>query len=212
VDLTAPDQTGVYNEGWVLRNSSDVLFGVGSDGSTPLWVRIQVSQKTQIAYELISILCAADWRSTGYGKLDCPSPGIDTARGFVMLQPNPILEDGTTSDKPAIITYPGQTSNGVISGRYPALRIKDGDHFISQIGCLYESTTCNVRFYLNYSADSGSVQNLGKWAETYSRHGRKIDVDLSPLAGKSVELILTVTNNGISGNDWAYWLMPAVYR
>jgi hypothetical protein len=212
VDLTAPDQTGVYSEGWVMRNSSGILFGVGSNGSTPLWVRIQVNEKTQIAYEFISILCAANWVSTDYGTLDCPSSGIDTARGFVTVQPNPILEDGTISDKPAIITFPSQTSNGVISGTYPAFKIKDGDHFITEIGCLYECTTCNVKFYLNYIIDSGSLENLGKWTVTYSRHGRKIDIDLSPLAGESVELILTVTNNGTSGDDWAYWLMPAVYR
>lgn len=212
VNLAAPDQAGAYNEGWLLRNSSGVLFGVDSDGGTPLWVRIEVNQKTQITFEFVSILCAADWRSTGFGKLACPSPGIDTTRGFVAVQPDPILEDGTTSNKPAVITYPSQTANGEISGRYPALKIRDGDHFIAVIGCIYESTTCNVRFYLNYSADSGSVKNLGTWAVLYNRHSRKIDVDLSPLAGKSVELILTVTNNGTSGEDWAYWLMPAVYR
>jgi hypothetical protein len=212
VDLTAPDQTGVYSEGWVIRNSSGILFGVGSDGSVPLWVKIQVNEKTKVAYELVSILCAANWISTDYGSLDCPSSGVDTTQGFVTVQPNPILENGETSDKPAIITYPSQSTNGVISGTYPAFNIKDGDHFITQIGCLYDCTTCNVKFYLNYSVDSGSVENLGKWTVTYSRHSRKIDIDLSSLAGESVELILTVSNNGTSGDDWAYWLMPAVYR
>ncbi len=34
----------------------------------------------------------------------------------------------------------------------------------------------------------------------------------TPLAGKSVEFILTVLNNGDSQDDWVFWLRPSILR
>jgi len=37
-----------------------------------------------------------------------------------------------------------------------------------------------------------------------------LDVDLSSLAGKSVEFVLAVLANGPSFQDWAFWLAPRI--
>ncbi len=212
MDLLAASAPGVYTGYWQLRNASGVLFGTGSDANLPFWVKIKVGQQLQVAYEFVSILCAANWNTSDTGQLGCPSPGYDTVNGFVYIEPEPILENGATAAQPAIITYPSQDSGGTISGVYPAFNVMDGDRFNTTIGCLFESFSCNVVFMLNYSVDGGPVQNLGTWAETYTKHNRALDIDLSPLAGKSVQFILTVINNGSPSDNWAFWLFPAIYR
>jgi hypothetical protein len=44
VDMIAPLQAGKYQGNWKLRNASNVLFGIGPDGSAPFWVRIIVAE------------------------------------------------------------------------------------------------------------------------------------------------------------------------
>jgi hypothetical protein len=212
VDLIAAATPGVYTGYWQLRNASGVLFGTGSNANSPFWVKIKVGQKIRIVYEFVSILCAADWSTSSSGLISCPSQGYDTLNGFVLVEPQPILENGVTADEPAIITYPSQSSGGSISGKYPAFQVQNGDSFRTAIGCLYDTFNCNVLFMLNYRANGGPVQNIGTWSETYTNHFRTLDIDLSPLAGRSVEFILTVINNGGSTDNWAFWLMPAIYR
>ncbi len=212
VDLLAADTPGSYTGYWQLRSDSGVLFGTGSDARSPFWVKIKVGQQLKIAYEFVSILCAASWSTTTISNLACPTSNEDILNGFVIVQPDPVLENGETSTNPAIITYPSQGPGGMIAGRYPAFTIRNGDHFKTAIGCLYQSVDCSVVFLLNYSANGGPVQTLGSWSMAYSHQFHSLDIDLSALAGKSVEFILTVANNGSSLDNWAYWLMPAIYR
>jgi len=42
VDMTAPTAPGIYSGYWMLRNSTGELFGIGPNGNSPFWVRIQV--------------------------------------------------------------------------------------------------------------------------------------------------------------------------
>jgi len=44
VDMIAPSRPGKYQGNWKLRNASNVLFGIGPNGSAPFWVRIVVVQ------------------------------------------------------------------------------------------------------------------------------------------------------------------------
>lgn len=43
VDMVAPSAPGKYQGNWKLRNASNVLFGLGPNGSAPFWVRIVVA-------------------------------------------------------------------------------------------------------------------------------------------------------------------------
>ena len=56
------------------------------------------------------------------------------------------------------------------------------------------------------------MRNLDTWNEVYDGDFTRVDIDLSPLAGKSVEFILTVLNNGDNQEDWVFWLRPAILR
>ncbi len=42
VDMTAPGSRGTYQSNWKLRNAAGLLFGIGPNGESPFWVRIQV--------------------------------------------------------------------------------------------------------------------------------------------------------------------------
>jgi hypothetical protein len=214
IDLTAPLTNGTHKGNWILRNSSGVLFGLGDDGESPFWVQIVVgptpTPKPEIVYNFVTNYCSASWVS-GAGVLPCPGAEGD-ANGFVIKKDNPKLENGTTDDEPALFTNPQMVNNGVISGRYPAFDVLEGDHFKTVIGCLYGAAACDVKFQITYHANGGSLQLLDQWTETYDGTIRKIDIDLGDngLAGKSVEFSLVVQANGPSDQDWAFWLLPRI--
>ncbi len=42
VDMTAPFDQGTYQGNWKLRNANQELFGIGPNGNSAFWVRIQV--------------------------------------------------------------------------------------------------------------------------------------------------------------------------
>lgn len=42
VDMVAPTVPGLYSGYWMLRSASGDLFGIGPNGNSPVWVRIQV--------------------------------------------------------------------------------------------------------------------------------------------------------------------------
>ena len=44
IDMVAPMDPGTYRGNWKLRNGSNVLFGIGPNGSSPFWVQIVVIQ------------------------------------------------------------------------------------------------------------------------------------------------------------------------
>src|SRR5574340_37191 len=46
VDMVAPDEPGLYSGFWMLRSDTGELFGIGPNGNSPFWVRIQVMAVT----------------------------------------------------------------------------------------------------------------------------------------------------------------------
>ena len=210
VDLTAPNEGGIFKGNWKLRSDSGVLFGVGSSGSVAFYVEIKTpGVGDTIAYDFVANYCSAEWRSAA-GVLPCP--GSLSNDGFVAKIDEPKLEDGRTENEPALLTFPQWDNNGVITGKFPAVNVQAGDQFKAIIGCLHNSTDCNVDFQLNYRADGGALQNLNTWLETYDDSIRVLEVDLSFLAGKSVEFVLAVVANGSPEDDAAFWLAPHIRR
>jgi hypothetical protein len=211
VQLKAPLQTGDYTGYWQLRNADNVNFGIGSNAQQAFWVKIRVLQPTEMVFNLSENYCSAEWRNR-VEEVDCPGQTSDVENGFVLVQTEPLLENGTKENEPAIVLRPDQSDGGMIQGRFPAFKVQAGDRFRTAIGCMGNSSGCSVVFQLNYRADGGSVQNLGNWTEVFDKSINKLDIDLSPLSGKSVEFILTVYNNGNSTDDNVFWLLPRIMR
>ena len=211
VDLTAPNEGGTFRGNWKLRSDSGILFGVGGSGDVAFYVEIVAPGEGEtVAYDFVANYCSAEWRSAA-GVLPCPGSTGDSD-GFVITISAPKLEDNRTENEPALETHPQWINNGVITGKYPPFDVEAGDRFRTIIGCLFDAALCNVKFQFNYRVDGGSLQTLGSWTETADGSIRILDIDLSSLAGQSVEFVLAVQANGSSGQDWAFWLAPHIRR
>ena len=212
VSLTAPNSDGTHRGNWKLRNANGVVFGLGAGGDVPFFVQIVVgatpTPRPGVAYDFIEKYCDAVW-SSGAGDLPCPGSDTDP-EGFVIKLDSPKLEDGRTENEPALFTHPEWINNGVISGQFPEFEIQPGDEFHAVIGCLFNGLACDVRMQLNYREDGGPLQNIIQWDEVYDGEFSSVEVDLSSIEGKTVELILAVISNGPSNQDWAFWLAPRI--
>jgi Ig-like domain from next to BRCA1 gene len=209
VNLVAPDTTGTYQGYWMLRDA-DGRFGIGADGETAFWVKIRVKEVTSgQVYNFATNYCSADWESDA-GSLSCPGETSDKD-GFVVYLSDPNLESRHENEA-TIWTNPEMTNDGWITGSYPGIKIKDGDHFIADIGCLADHPKCDVIFQLNYRTSGPTVKSLGEWHEIYDGKTTRVDVDLSDLDGEKVEFVLTVLANGSYKDDAAFWLMPQISR
>jgi hypothetical protein len=212
IKLVAPKNTGSYTGYYQIRDPNGVKFGTGTDGKTMFYVKITVANQSLGDLHLSTQLCSAVWK-TPAGATACPSNSYDFSKGSVMVVAKPKLEGGYTDDEPAIVMVPSDGAGGEISGRFPGLVIKSGDHFTALTGLMDGYTKGNVMFMLNYSADGAADQNLKTWSKTYDSKFVRIDIDLSSLAGKNVQFVLKVLNNdGSSTDDVAFWLIPQIVR
>lgn len=208
VTFKAPSSEGTYRSRWKLQNTSYSWFGIGANNAT-IYTEIKVKQGAVAnGVDFAAQMCAAVWTS-GAGTLACPGSDGD-AKGFVLRLSNPVLESGTADNEPALLTVPQAVSDGVIRGKFPGYTVKDGDMFKAVIGCAYKAEQCDVKFQLDYQIGSDSIQTLATWSEKYDGSFNSISVDLSSLAGKQVNFILTVFANGVMQQDRAQWLAPRI--
>jgi hypothetical protein len=214
VPMTAPNVVGTYQGYWKLHNATGVSFGVGSTYNNPFWVLIKVTTSTGgggtgTVYDFVANACSATWTS-GSGALPCPGTDND-ARGFVLKPTAPKLEDGTTG-QPGLLTAPQNVNDGFIQGIYPAFTVQSGDKFQSIINCEYGATSCYVTFRLDYQIDNNPIQNFWTFREKYDNLYYRVNIDLTPLAGKNVKFILTVLAYGSPTGDRAVWAAPIIAR
>ncbi len=143
-------------------------------------------------------------------------PGADGSEtGFVYTNYNLKMEDGSVDSRNSLLMVPKNIVDGMIQGRYPAVAVHTGDHFMATIGCEFDAVECYTRFILDYQiGDGSSVQNLISYTERYEGMIRNIDIDLSALAGQNVNFILKIqAENGTSGAvDRAVWIAPRIVR
>lgn len=209
VNLTAPVRGGPYKGFWKLRNTSNVLFGIGNNADSSFYVDVRVTGYVVTGYDLLANYCQAGWQNDA---LDLPCPGTEgDDNGFVVVRTSPQMEDGKTQGN-ALLTYPERGQDGMISGKYPPFRIQTGDRFQTMIGCQYKANDCDVTFRLEYQIGSNRKQILGQWREVYEGQFYPINIDLSSLNGENVKFILSVYANGSSHEDFALWMDPRISR
>ena len=210
VNFTAPLSSGSYRSYWRIRNSGGVLIPVlgGTQGKS-FFVDIRVAVVSS-GFDLFTRAPEANWVS-GSSTLTFGGPDTD-ANGFAMYRNNQKLEDNTTPAK-ILETHPQWVTDGAITGTYPAYKVVPGEHFKAKIGFLLLSDgTCgagNVKFQLNYREGTAS-NSLGQWADTCDGTMKEIDVDLSSIAGRTVQFVLAVVANGSALQDQAVWVAPRV--
>jgi hypothetical protein len=234
VNLTAPNSANTYRGNWMLKNTSNGVFGIGSNANSPFWVEIKVSGPTATpgtpsptptgptptvitptqapgtVYDFVTNMCLAKWVS-GAGVLPCPGTDGDV-KGFVLKLENPQLETGAFDTRPGLLTNPQNTTNGYIQGTYPAFRVQSGDHFQSIINCQYNATSCYVVFRLDYQIGDAAPKTFWIFGEKYEGQYYQADKDISSLAGQDVKFILTVMAGTYATGDRALWVAPRIYR
>ena len=208
VYLTAPSTSGLHEGSWMLRNTSGGFFGIGASGTSPFWVRINVSGGTSAGYNFVSNLCAATWTS-GAGTLPCPGADGDS-RGFALPLATVMLENGTTDSRPAFLAAPQAIDYGWVQGTFPSYVVQSGDRFQAAIACQYNASLCDVFYRLDYQIGTGAIQTLWSSREKYDGTTTNVDVSLSSLVGQNVKFILTILSNGASTNDRAMWIEPRI--
>lgn len=211
VNMVAPSTAGKYRGYWILANANGQFFGIGADASKPVWVEINVagdSPTNTAYYDFLANVCSAEWKS-GAGVLPCPGTNGDS-KGFVLSLNPAKLEDGSVS-APGLLTFPQNRFNGYIQGYYPAFTVQPGDRFQSAVSCEFGSN-CYVTFRLDYMTASGYIGTFWQWREQNEGKYYAANVDLTPLAGRSVRFILTTLATGSATNDRAVWAAPRILR
>jgi len=216
IKMIAPHNTGSYAGYWLMRSGNGVSFGWGANADSAFWIKIDVVKPapTHNAHTPVDFLgeyCKAEWRTT-VGHIACPSAHQDFSNGSIQRREGATLTGGYDENETLLVTIPSSGSSGIISGRYPAFKVEDGDEFTAIIGCLDDSPKCNVIFQINYSVSGGTVQTLASWKEKDNGDFERVTVDLSSLEGKSVQIILTILDNGSNTDDRAFWLKPEIQR
>jgi hypothetical protein len=212
VNLTAPTVNGHFRGNWKLRDNVGNIFGIGS-GNYLFWVDINVnaSSTSGTTLDFVSTYCSALWAS-GSGGLPCP--GTDgSANGFVINAAAPQLENGTTASMPGLIVNPQMVAGGFIKGFYPAYTVQSGDHFQSIINCAYTAPNCYVNFRLDYQIGGGPINTFWSFNERFDGLFFPVNLDLSSLAGQSVNFILytaDVSGHGTPSGDRAVWVGPRI--
>jgi hypothetical protein len=212
VPIVAPAYEGVFQSTWALRNGQGQYFGVGTNASIPLLVRARTTPPalpTGAVFDLAAYACIAEWRSST-GRLSCPGQP-NSADGGIMIVQRPLLESRQATTY-GLWTHPDINRNGWIQGIMPLYTIHPGDRFVSEIGCMGNSPGCDVFFEFGYRSANGTSGVLGRWREVYDGQTTPVDLDLSSLTGQAVQLMLSVTNNGIPQNANAIWLQPRVEK
>jgi hypothetical protein len=214
INLVAPATVGNYRGYWRIRSASGYLLPVINGYQVKsFYVDIKVAV-TSSGFDLHSRAPDAEWiggDSGGGVVLTFGGPDTDP-NGFAMFRNGALLEDGSTPAK-VLEMHPKWVDDGVITGRYPSYTIVTGERFRAKIGFLAKSDgTCgvgSVKFQLNYK-EGGAIHPLGTWTKNCNGSLTTLDVDLSSLAGHSIQLILAVLANGPSSQDWAVWVAPRV--
>jgi hypothetical protein len=210
INMVAPNSPGQYRGFWIFANANGTLFGIGSNASNPFWVEINVAGTSPVntGYDFTANACSAQWKS-GAGSLPCPGTDGDS-KGFVLIQNAPTLEDGS-SGAPGLVTFPQNKYNGYIQGYYPTFTVQPGDRFQATVGCAHGSN-CYVTYRLEYMNPNGYIGTFWTWREQNDRKIHNADIDLSPLAGRSVRFILTILATGYATNDRVIWGSPRIFR
>lgn len=215
IKVKAPKLYNTYTSYWLLQDEKGVAFGTGASGKGPIYMKIVVGDKPSliVSQEVLNIVnnyCSASWFS-GKGLLPCPGV-ISEETGSINLLPTVLMEGDMQSNLPTLVTIPSSGQNGSISGQFPPFQVQTGDRFQARIGCMSGFPACDVAFQLSYKGQDGQTRSLGVWGHTLDAYFDDLDIDLTPAAGMTIELIMTVMNNGSSTDDRAFWAHPRVVR
>jgi len=222
VNLVAPSTTGNYRGYWMLRNNYSQNFGIGYGGTHAWWVDINVSGSATPAPTPTSTPSGSVVSFDGDFTHNTDSVAWYDGNGSIVLgseasegtvrkitNVNGIkLEDETTYYQNALLMHPDD--NGFVRGVFQSYTVLSGDTFAAKIGCEFQKHTCDVIYRVGYLKNGTITYFADAFNEVYEGTTRDVTVDLSSIAGQTVQLVLEVQSNGENVDDFAVWLAPRV--
>ena len=165
-----------------------------------------------IVLDFVAQLCNAKWMNGGQKFTACPEVNADQSKGYAVAV-DPVSE-GLPANTSVLLTIPAYNGYAALFLRYPALKIKTGDHFRATIQCQSSSTSCDVSFGLDYYDANGKYHSpLAMWNQNSGMAPTNVDYDLSALAGQNVDIVLALRpNNDTPQLDKGLWIAPQIFR
>ena len=170
-----------------------------------------------VALDFTDQPCSASWSNNGE-YLPCPGNLEEISGGYADRFDAIVIEGNIHINQPGLLTIPAQKGSDfyAIFGKYPPFTVQPGDRFHAVLACAEGFLNCDVSFSLEYYASSSTILQVpdAKWDKRYDPEGSYIyaDANLDPLAGQTVQFLLTVRDNGDADSDHAVWIMPHIAR
>lgn len=189
--------------------------------STPTTTVLDVGlpDPVTVVLDFVAAMCTAQWSNNGE-YLICPGDPNDTGAGYVDRLENALISGYILVQTPSLITIPAYERFAGIFGHYPALEVWEGDTFHAILGCQVTAIACDVEFGLSYFDSNGSFHDLAPELgplpftdhDALSDSYTKVEVDLSSLAGQTVDFTLVVRTKGEPKLYNPIWIAPYIQR
>lgn len=180
----------------------------------PLAFPIQIPKPDTVVLDFVAQACQAKW-ANGAVELPCPGNLDETDEGYIAPADQAIAEGQIQMDAPTLVGKPGLGGEhgAGLFGTYSPLTIQPGDTFHAVIAC-QAGSPCKDEFALEYIDAQGKYQHEMNWSWQHAYGGGPVPltVDLSPLAGQTVQLVLVVRDQGWPETDTVLWVYPYVER
>lgn len=165
-----------------------------------------------VVFDFVDLVCSAVW-STNATFLPCPAHLEEAEGGYVEANDHTVLEGMVSVEAPMLIGLPGNGyPNGVgLFGKYPPLTIYPGDSFHTTIACQGDAD-CDLEFSLEYYSPGSDRAAGWSWDHKAGDGPQTVEVDLSSLAGQTVEFYLVLRPGDNLDEQWATWIQPYIYR
>jgi hypothetical protein len=181
---------------------------------TPVPFPVETPQPGTVVLDFVALACQARWANSAF-DLPCPGDRDDLAEGFITPADQAVTEGQIPVEAPLLIGLPGLGGEhgAGLFGTFPPLLIQPGDSFHAVVTC-QGGSPCDVEFALEYIDAQGNYQHdMGwSWRHHYGGGPVPLQVDLSPLAGQTVQLVLAVRDQSTPEDDWVLWVYPYVAR
>ena len=217
ISCTSPQPVEVQNDIDTLAEPTAKNTMAPTNDSEEKLLELPTPIVGTVALDFSERPCSASWSNNGE-YLPCPGNLNDISGGYADHFDQVVIEGNILINQPGLLTIPAQEESSyyAIFGKYPPFTVQTGDHFQAVLACADQHTECDVDFSLEYFNTDNTVSQVpgAKWNKKFDPEGTYIyaDANLESLAGKTVQFLLTVRDNGTAADDYAVWIMPHIAR
>lgn len=179
----------------------------------PKTFQVETLDPARVAYDFTADYCSAVW-STNATFLPCPGLLDEIENGgYIEVTDHTVLEGMVSVEAPMLIGLPGfgYPIGGGLFGKYPPFTVYPGDLFHATIACQGDAE-CDLDFWLEYYPPGASRATGWEWHHQAGDGPQKVTVDLSGLAGQTIEFFLVLRPQEEQENQWAAWIQPYIER